>query len=65
MAYRRFGKKSQVTERYGEEYMEVSAKSSRKWALELTEVVTDNKEQKLSLWVVPAPFCATQYISDP
>lgn len=34
-------------------------------ALELSIVRTDSKGQRQHVWMVPAPFCAMQYISDP
>lgn len=48
-----------------EELIEVTAESFSRWAVELSKVFTDNKEQRHSAWVVLASFCAMQYIKDP
>lgn len=65
LVYADLGQELQSTKRYGEGYMEVTAESFRKWALDLNEKVSDSKGQTHSVWVVPAPFCAMRYINDP
>lgn len=45
--------------------MEVTAETFRKCAVQLEEKVADSKVQEHCVWVVPAPFCAMWYISDP
>lgn len=43
--------------------MMVRAELFFRWALQLSKVATDSKEQMHQIWVVPAPFCAVQYIN--
>lgn len=58
-------KKSQLTRRYGEQYMDITTESFCRSGLERSDIATSSKGQRYLVWVVPAPFCAMQYISDP
>lgn len=48
-----------------EECMEMSDKSFRREALELSDVSTNNKEQRHSVWLFLALLCAMHYTNDP
>lgn len=65
LVYADVKKKSQVTKRYKKEHIEVSANTSRRRGLELSEAATDSKKQKHQVWAVSAPFCTKRYNSDP
>lgn len=53
-----------MTEKHGEQYMEITAESFWKYELELSEVLTNYKKRRHSVIVVPALFCAVQYTKD-
>lgn len=44
--------------------MEVTAEAFRRFALELSEIVPDNKRQGHSVWVILAVFSAMRCIND-
>lgn len=45
--------------------MQATAQSFRKWAVELKSKAPESRSRKYSFWVVPAPFCAMRFVSDP
>lgn len=50
---------------YGERYMNVTAKSFSKWAVELERVVSVSEGQNFCVWLLPTPFSAMRYINAP
>lgn len=56
LAYGDLEKELKVTERYGEDYMEITVESLWRWALELSEVVTNSNGQRSSMWMILAPY---------
>lgn len=53
-----------TTNSYGEAFMQVTPETFHKWASWIPETVKDGEGKEHPLWIVCAPFCAMEYISD-
>lgn len=50
---------------YGEGVLKRTAKTFRKCANELSEMVTNGDQVEYEVWTVPVPYFATRYINHP
>lgn len=65
LAYVHSRKKSEVSRRYGKQYIQVTTELFCRWVPRKNDATTDNQEQRHQLGVSPAPFCTMRYINHP